>query len=248
MATGRLIRVLGPIDLVTTAGPIAVGGRRPRALLGALVIAAGRAVPIAYLRDVVWGERQPKSADNTLQCYVSDLRHLLGHDTIVLTDHSYELRMDAVDIDALRFEELVRKADAAHDRPDERRSMCAEALALWRGRPFGELADDEAFDLEALRLDELRLTAMELSLEADLALGRHELVVGELEALVEEHPFRERFWYLLIEALALGDRRVEALRACARLRRTLAEIGIEVGANVAALEHLILDGTAIEPG
>ena len=127
-----------------------------------------------------------------------------------------------------------------------RRGGCSrEALGLWRGRPFGDLADDEGFRLEAYRLDELRLVAMELSLEADLALGRHELVVGELESSVEEYPYRERLWLLLIEALALGDRRVEALRTCARLRDVLADVGIEPGAEVSALEHRILEGESV---
>ncbi len=241
------IRVLGPIDVETSEGTESVGGRRARSVLGALVVSAGHAVPTDYLCDVLWGDDPPPSADNTLQSYISGLRHVLGHDVIVRTDHSYELDVDVVAIDALRFEELLTRATVARDDPVESRRLCREALALWRGRPFGDLADHEAFNLEAYRLDELRLAAMELMLEADLALGRHELVVGELESAVEEHPYRERLWSLLIEALARDDRRVEALRAVGRLRKILREVGIGVGEEITALEHRILDGDVIDP-
>lgn len=111
---------------------------------------------------------------------------------------------------------------------------------MWRGAPFGELSDEEPFRLEAVRLDELRLAAMELSLESELALGRHELVVGELESAVEEYPYRERLWYLLIEALAQGDRRVEAIRACQRLRGMLAEVGLDATEELRRIEDEIL--------
>ncbi len=242
MEPRRVIRVLGPIDVLTPTGVLSVGGRRARALLGAFVVSAGHAVTIDRLRDVLWGDRPPASADNTLQSYVSDLRHLLGGDSLILTDHSYELALDAVTIDAVQFEGLLRRATEARVDPATSWQLSHEALGLWRGRPFGDLADEEAFRLEAYRLDELRLAAMELSLEADVALGRHELVVGELESAVEEYPYRERLWSLLIEALALGDRRVEALRACARLRRILAEVGVEVTAEVSDLEQRILEG------
>ncbi len=234
--------MLGPIDVMTRVGAVSVGGPRARALLGALVVGAGRAVPIDHLREVLWGDSPPHSADNTLQSYVSDLRAVIGPQAIVLTDHSYELDLDEVGIDAVRFERLLREATGMRDDPDECWKLCHEGLGLWRGRPFGDLADDEAFVLEAYRLDELRVAAMELSLEADLALGRHERVVGELENAVEEHPYRERLWYLLIEALALGDRRVEALRTCGRLRRLLADVGVESNEEVSALERRILDG------
>ncbi|NND73808.1 MAG: hypothetical protein HKN44_02275 [Ilumatobacter sp.] len=240
--TTRSVRVLGPIDVVTPCGSASVGGKQSRSLLGALVMSAGHAVPTDHLCAVLWGDDPPPSADNTLQSYISGLRHVLGPGVIVRTDHSYELDVEEVEIDAVRFEELLARATEARDDPATSHRLSREALRLWRGRPFGDLADAEAFHLEAYRLDELRLAAMELMLEADLALGRHELVVGELESAVEEHPYRERLWLLLIEALALDDRRVEALRAVARLRTILRDVGIDVCDDVSALEHRILDG------
>ena len=241
-----VIRVLGPVDVVTPDGEISVGGHQPRALLAALVMAAGRAVPTDQLRWVMWGEEPPPGADATLQAYVSHLRQLLGVDAIVLTDHSYALDVDVVDIDAITFQQLVRQSDTAADEPAESWRLAREALQLWRGQPFGDLADEEAFTVEAYRLEGLRQAAMEMSIQADLALGHHELVVGELETAVRESPYREELWRLLIVALAQGGRRVEALRACNELRRTLGEIGVSLGPEFVELEQEILSGNLPE--
>jgi len=243
MQTDHVIRVLGPIDVLTPSGPVSVGGKQARALLGALAIGADHAVSIDYLNHVMWGGDPPASAYNTLQSYISHLRHILGADAIGHVDHSYELSAGRDNIDALIFERLVAEGIESRSDPERCRSVCREALTLWRGEPFGELADDEAFRLETYRLDELRLVAMELSLEADLALGHHELVVAELESAVEEHPYRERLWFLLIEALGRCDRRVEALRAGARFRSELAQVGLEATNELTSLERDIAAGT-----
>ena len=210
---GWMIRVLGPIDIVTPEGERSVGGRHARALLGALAIGVNHAVPIDHLEDVLWTGDRPASADNTLQSYVSHLRGLLGSGSIVRLDHSYRLSVNPGEIDAVRFEALLIEAAELKTAPEERSRCCREALRLWRGRPFGDLADDEAFKLETYRLEEMRLTAMEYRLEAELALDRHELIVGELESAVREHPYHERLWYLLIEALARSG---GGWRRCAR--------------------------------
>lgn len=243
----RAIRVLGPVDVVTPDGPQPVGGAQSRAVLAALAIGAGHAVDVDVLERAVWGDHPPASAHNTLQSYISGLRHLLGPDAIVRIDHAYELDVDPQQIDAVRFETLLNDAFAARDDAATCVRRCRDALRLWRGRPFGDLADDEPFRLEAYRLDELRLAAMELSIESELALGNHELVVGELEVAVEEHPYRERLWYLLIEALAGHGRRVEALRTCRRLRNVLAEVGVEAGDDLRAIEQQILEGHSDGP-
>lgn len=239
MRGGDVIRVLGPIDLLTTEGERSLGGRSNREVIAALVVAGGRAVSTAQLCDVLWGDSPPRSADNSLQTYVSRLRRVLGHDTIVGTDHSYRLDVTRDQIDALRFEDLIDRACAQRDDPAVCRSLATDALALWRGDPFGDVADVEALRLETYRLDELRLVAMELILESDLALGRHELVAAELESAVEEHPYREHLWHLLIEALIAGDRRIEALQYCHRLRTTLTEAGLAPGDELERLERRI---------
>ena len=238
------VRVLGPVDVMTPDGPMSVGGPQARAVLAALAIGAGHAVAVDLLHQTLWGDSPPDSADNTLQSYISDLRHILGTSAIVRVDHAYELDIDAQNIDAVRFETLLGRAVVAKQEPEECLRLCRDALGLWRGRPFGDLADDDPFRLEAYRLDELRLATMELSIEADLALGNHELVVGELEVAIEEHPYREHLWHLLIEALAASGRRVEALRACRRLRDVLAEVGVEAGDDLLSLEQRILEGHA----
>ncbi len=242
MLDDQMIRVLGPVDVLTASGPVAVGGRHARALLGALAIGAGHAVSIDHLYEVMWGDHPPPSAYNTLQSYVSHLRHIIGAEAIIRVDHSYELSADAKNIDAMEFERLVNTASELRENPEHCQRICRDALALWRGRPFGDLADEEGFRLEAYRLDELRLLAMELVLEADLLLGHDELVVGELESAVEEHPYRERLWYLLITALARSGRRVEALRACKRLRSELAEVGLAPTDQLDSMEQEILAG------
>ena len=136
----------------------------------------------------------------------------------------------------------LSEAIEARGDAEQVKRLCRDALHLWRGRPFGDLADDEPFKLEAYRLDELRLAAMELDLEADLALGHHDLIIGELEVAVEEHPYHERLWYLLIGALAASGRRVEALRECARVREVLADVGVQAGEELVSLESQILTG------
>ena len=242
MRRDEMIRVLGPIDLLTANGPQSVGSRSNRALLGALVIAAGHAVSTDQLRAVLWCDAPPKSADNALQTYVSRLRRLLGHDTIVRADHTYRLEVSRDQIDAIRFEDLLASATDLRSEPVRCQRQCRQALALWRGEAFGDLADLEPFRLEVMRLDELRVTTMELALETELALGRHEIAVAELEGAVQEHPYRERLWHLLIEALVRDGRRVDALRACESFRDTLASAGLDVSDEFHTLEHRILQG------
>ena len=241
---GCTVRVLGPVDVMAADGPVSVGGPQARAVLATLAIGVGHAVAVDLLHQTLWGDAPPASADNTLQSYISDLRHILGSSAISRVDHAYELDIDSQNIDAVRFETLLGRAVIAKEEPEECLLLCRDALALWRGRPFGDLADDEPFRLEAYRLDELRLATMELSIEAHLALGNHELVVGELEVAIEEQPYREHLWHLLIDALAASGRRVEALRACRRLRNVLAEVGVEAGDDLLCLEQRILEGHA----
>jgi DNA-binding SARP family transcriptional activator len=238
-----MIRVLGPVDVLTPPGPVALGSRNMRALLGALVVAASQWVSSDQLEAVLWGDRPPRSARSSLQTYVSRLRHIIGTDSVRGSDHGYVLDVDRHQIDAVRFEELLTQATELRSEPQRCEPLCREALRLWHGTPFGDLAADEPFRIETIRLEELRLATLELDLEAELALGRHEIIVAELQGAVEEQPYRERFWYLLIEALLRDDRRVEALRTCSRLRDRLVEVGLEVGDELRQLEDRILAGS-----
>jgi DNA-binding SARP family transcriptional activator len=214
-------------------------------LIGTLAMAAGRIVSTDHLIEVLWGDDPPESAVNTLQSYISRLRRLLGYDAIRMVDHGYQLQVDAEDIDALRFERLIRTALDDDCPPAESRALCHEALGLWRGIPFGDLADVDPFRLEALRLDELRMSAMETQLQAELALNHPELVIGALESSVQENPYRERLWFLLIEALSRDGRRREALEACSQLREVLGEVGLSGGARLSELEDRIVQGVDV---
>ena len=243
---GRLemVRVLGPVDAVVDGRVVRFGSRMERILLAALAVSANHAVSSDQLADVLWGDDVPASADNTLQSYVSRLRHLLGRRVIASQDHSYSLEIDPDRIDAVRVERLAAEAVVHRFEPDACLERCRSALALWRGTPFGELADEAPFHLEAIRLEEIRSFVVELRLACDIVLGREELALGSLKAAVEEAPERERLWHLLIAALALSGRRTEAVRAYDSLCELLASSGLDPLAETRALARAVADESA----
>lgn len=235
-----LIRVLGPVDLLIDGARVSVGGRHERMVLGALAISANHAVSLDQLAQILWDDSPPPSMRNTLQTVVSRIRHRLGGDRVLGSDHAYELRVSIDELDALMFERDVLDAQAGRDDPERCLQLCRQALGLWRGPPFGDLGDEDPYRLEGIRLTELRLFAMELQLECQIEMGRAEPAIGTLEALVHEHPYRERMWYLLVHALATNGRRVEALRSCGALRELLSEVGLQPSADMRQLEEGIL--------
>lgn len=235
---GVLIRVLGPIDAVIAGVVRPVGGRHTRTVLAALSVALAHAVPAEHLAFILWGDTPPRSAMTTLQSLISRLRALLGHDAIAFTNGAYLLAAEPEQVDAIRFERLAQAAgEAVAQDPGQARSLCRQALGMWRGAPFGDVADCDFAHLEAIRLDEIRVATMELQMEAELALHRERWMTPTLEAAVEEYPYREGLWVLLIRALAATNRRREAVAACTRLRGILGEIGLEPGPEVLALER-----------
>jgi DNA-binding SARP family transcriptional activator len=243
-----MIRVLGPVDLVTDEGTVTVNSRLERKLLGALALSGNHLVSTDQLADILWGDEPPSSRDNTLQTYICRLRRAIGPGRIISADHSYELQLAIDELDAMAFEKLVGEAQAARGDPERVSELCRAGLALWRGTPFGEFADEDPFRLEAIRLDELRVLVMELELESESALGRAEGVVARLRGLVEEYPYRERLWYLLAAALSVCGRRVEALRACQELRRVLSEVGLQPSAEMRQLEdQILLEAPQVRP-
>jgi DNA-binding SARP family transcriptional activator len=241
----QMIRVLGPVDAVLADGHVETfGSRRERMLLAALAVSANHAVSFDQLAQVLWDDDPPASRDNTLQSYLSRLRHLLGHHAIESGDRSYTLVVANDQLDALIAERFAKQAVAHRYEPTTCMALCRRSLALWRGTPFGDLADDDPFHLEAMRLEEMRLFLVELRLACDIALGREGLAVGALRAYVHEYPDRERLWYLFIAALALGGRRTEALRAYDELQARLTADGLEPLAETRALRRDVLDETA----
>jgi DNA-binding SARP family transcriptional activator len=238
------VRVLGPVDVVVDGRTVALSSRLERVLLAALAVSTNRAVTTDQLADILWVGEPPPSRDNTLQTHVSRLRHLIGHAAIVSEERSYTLAVDLDQLDAVRFEHLAKAAAAQRADPETCLALCREALALWRGTPFGELADDDPFRLEAIRLEQIRLFVVELRLGSEIAIGLEEIAAGALEALVEEYPLREHLWHLLIAALALSGRRTEALRAYERLRLILRDVGLDPGAPTRELVAGILAESA----
>ena len=185
-------RVLGSLE-VADDSPLELGGPKPRALLAQLIAYCGDVVSSEALIDALWGEAPPASAANSLQSYVSRLRKTLGSERIESRGSGYVLVAQPDEVDAIEFERLVDEGRAlVGKQPDRAVSILREGLELWRGRPYADIADGWRLGAEATRLEELRLAAVEDRLEADLACGKHAIVVGELEALVEEHPWRER--------------------------------------------------------
>lgn len=236
------IRVLGPVELAVDGEVVHVGGVRPLTLLAALALDIGHAVPVDRLLDDLWSDHHPDAAEADLQSHVSRLRALVGVDRLLAGDRSYTLDLPPDTVDAFRFERLTLDAERAlPDDPRAALDAVAEGMALWRGEPFGSLGERTFLRPAMSRLIELRGSAIEIRLEADLALGHHVRVIPLLEVLVGEFPFRERLWYLLADALARDGRRVEALRALRRLERELGDVGLVPSHEIRELEQQIID-------
>ena len=236
------VRVLGPIDVVGEDGSIPLAGKQAR-LLAALVVAGGRACGIDELVEAVWDGSAPPSARKLVQVYISQLRKALPELQLVTRGGAYALELDREGLDAARFEGLLDECRSTRrdGNPALTVSLAERALALWRGRAYGELAYEEPWRAESDRLEELQLVAREERLDAQLALGRHEEILGEALALAEASPFRERVHELAMLALYRCGRQTDALdhfaAAHARLRD---ELGLEPGPALRDLQRRIL--------
>ena len=222
------ILILGPLEAVRDGTPMHIGGPHLRAVLAALVLSANHAVSIEQLAWVVWGDEPPPSYEGTIQSYVSRLRSLLGREAIHNEDHAYILTAECEQLDACRFERLVHQArdEIEHD-PSAARESARRAIGQWRGPVLGRLGDEEFAHLEAIRLDELRLLAVEIETECELRLGRYSECASRLRALVVEYPYREHFWRLLVPALFADERRLEAMAAFDEYQAWLETAGLE---------------------
>jgi ABC-type transport system substrate-binding protein/DNA-binding SARP family transcriptional activator len=225
------LQLLGPVEGRVDGRPIALGTPKQRAVLAMLALRVGSTVSTDRLVEGLWGEAPPPTAPKMVQLYVSHLRRALEGNGAVIVTHGrgYELQLSEGEVDADRFERLVEKA-----RP-------REALALWRGEALAELVDEPFAAPEIRRLQELRLRAAEDAIEADLAAGRHAEVIGELDALIDEHPLRERLRAQRMLALYRCGRQAEALEAYRETRAVLVdEIGVEPGGELRRLHEAIL--------
>jgi DNA-binding SARP family transcriptional activator len=238
-------RILGPLEVLQDGRALALPGARQRALLAMLLLHTGEVVSTERLVDAIWGEEPPDAGTTALRVRVSQLRKALGADAEVLVTRppGYALEVPAEHFDLRRFERLTASADRAmtQQAPAEAVDSLGAALALWRGPPLADLAYEPFAQAPIMRLEELRLAALELRMDAELALGRHGRLAGELRALVAEHPLRERLHGQLMLALYRDGRQSEALEAYREVRRRLVdEIGLEPGPALRGLERRIL--------
>jgi DNA-binding SARP family transcriptional activator/streptogramin lyase len=242
-------RILGPVELVSDGRVVALGPSKQRALLAILLLHLNEVVSRARLIDDLWGERAPETAAASLHTYVSQLRKLLeggnGSEPRVLLTRApgYLLVLDPDQVDLARFERLARegKQQLAADNAQAAAETLAQALSLWRGAPLAEFGPAPFALAESLRLQELKISALEDRIEADLVLGRHQDLIAELETLGREHPFRERLHGQLMLALYRSGRQAEALDIYRQSRRRLVEeLGIEPGPALQQLEQAIL--------
>ena len=236
--------MLGPFEVRTDDGVLAdVPGARLRALLIALALEPGHAVPKATLVDWIWGERPPSEAANALQRLVSRLRKALPEGLVEGQTDGYRLRAEPDAVDAVRFERLV--GQARNDEDPRRVRLLREALALWRGAAMQDvgLEDSAAFDAAVTRLEGLRLTAMEDRFDAEISLGHGGGLVTELTDLVAAHPMRERLVAALMRALVATGRDTEALLVYQRTREALADaLGVDPSPELSALHVALLRG------
>src|SRR5215210_5763111 len=219
-------RILGPLEVDVGGDTVPLGGPKQRAVLAHLVLRANQLVPAETLIDEIWAEEPPEKARNVIQTYVSHLRKALGHDRIESNGPGYRLRLDPSELDAARFDALVRDAKKTLPvDPNVAVATLEDALALWRGPA----------------LDELRFDAQETRIEGLLAAGVQVRAIGELEALVARHPWRESLWGLLMLALYREGRQAEALRSYQRDREILAdELGLDPSPELVRLHQRVL--------
>jgi DNA-binding SARP family transcriptional activator/class 3 adenylate cyclase/alpha-beta hydrolase superfamily lysophospholipase len=236
-------RLLGPLEVSDEGRTAQLGGRKVRALLALFLLHANETISVDRLVDDLWGEAAPDTARKMIQVYVSQLRKIVPEPMLVTRPPGYLLEIDPESLDLTRFERLLGEGRAAlgKGQAEEASTTLRQALALWRGPALTEFPGEPFAQLEAARLEELRLAAVEERVEADLALGRHVDLVGELDALCTRHPLRERSLAQLMRALYGAGRQAEALARYRAFRERLAdELGIEPSAALKDLERRML--------
>jgi len=234
-------RILGPLEVTDAGQRLPLHGASQRALLALLLLHANRVVSSDRLLDELWGDEPPGSGIRALQVRVSQLRKALGGaaERLETRPPGYLLRVGPGELDLERFTLLLEEADGAE--PAAAAEKLREALALWRGPALADFAYEPFAQAASGRMDELRLAALEQRVEADLILGRHGELIGELQTLIVKHPLRERLRGQLMLALYRSGRQAEALAVYQEARRSLVdELGIEPNPALHELEKAIL--------
>jgi DNA-binding SARP family transcriptional activator/nucleotide-binding universal stress UspA family protein len=237
-------RILGPLEVVGEAGPIRLAGPKQRATLAILLLNANRVVSVERLADDLYSGAAPVTAVTQVQRQISELRKALGFASVIETrSPGYVIRLSAGQLDLDHFQLRAEEAGRALARGEARSAadLLREALGLWRGAPLADLAYESFAQTSINRLGELRLAALEQRIDAELALGSHAELVGELEQLVAEHPLQERLSGQLMLALYRSGRQAEALDVYRATRdRLVDELGIEPTPALHQLERAIL--------
>ncbi|WFF06530.1 BTAD domain-containing putative transcriptional regulator [Micromonospora sp. WMMD1076] len=244
------VGILGPLEVRDGDRPVDVAGARLRALLIRLALDPGRPVSVPALAEALWGDEPPTDTANAVQTLVSRLRRAVPGLAVRSSPAGYRLDLDPDDVDAGRFERLTRQGRAALRDGDAAtaRTTLRDALGLWRGAALAEVADAPYAAAAVARLAELRLTAQEDRIEAELRTGRPELLVAELDELTAAHPLRERLAELHLRTLAAAGRPAEALAAYERIRQRLAdELGVDPSPQLRAAHLELLRGEAAPP-
>ncbi len=237
------IGVLGPLEVHLDGKHKPLETSKERALLSALAARAPMAVSKSWLIEVLWGSDPPATAERTLASHISRLRRSIGALTVLTEPGGYRLDLQIAHVDAIDLADLTESSEdeLGAGRPTTARSRAAEALALWRSPPLVDLTNEEIRISETVRLDELRRRATHVFVEAELALGHHQSVIGDLEAAIARDPLHEPAWGQLMIALYRSGRQADALRAFERLRRTLrVELGIDPSPSIVRIELQIL--------
>jgi len=239
-------RILGPVEFWTGQAWAGIGAPKWRSLLAALLINAGQVVSTDRLIHEIWDDKPPARANNLVSIYVLRLRQLIGDErgeVLRTRAPGYQIALEPGDLDATRFDALVREARQAlaGHKTEHGAELLTEALALWKGGALIDVPPSALVTAEAERLEEARLDAQELRLAADLSCGRHAQVTPELFRLVADHPMREGFWGLLMQALDGAGRHAEALTTYQRAKEAISEqLGVDPGEKLQRLFEDIL--------
>ncbi|MDR3660201.1 MAG: BTAD domain-containing putative transcriptional regulator [Mycobacterium sp.] len=246
---GLDVSVLGPLQVVVTGTPVALGAAKQRAVFAMLVINRNRAISADSLIDAVWGDDPIPAARASVQAYISNLRRLLGgggddpRTVLASAPPGYRLQLSDADYDLGRFKLAATKAlqASAAGQFDDATLDLSAALAEWRGPVLDDLRGYPFVDAFTQVLTEEKLSAHSARAEAEIACGRAYSVIGELESLAAEHPYREPLWVQLITAYYVTERQSDALQCYQRLKKTLAEdLGIDPGPTITDLHGRIL--------
>jgi predicted ATPase/DNA-binding SARP family transcriptional activator len=242
--------VLGPLQAEENGEALPLGGQRQRAVLALLLLNAGRPISIDRIVSEIWPDQPVERVRDSLYTYVSQLRKGLGKDRLVRVEGGYGLELAVTDeIDAVVFERAAKRARRLMSSdPEAAGHLLDLGLSLWRGGPYEGFEDLASSIPEAARLDEMRVSAAEDRIEAELGAGGTP-VAGDVEKLCEEHPYRERLWGLLARTLYRAGRQAESLHTFTRLRAVLIEeLGLNLSPEMVRLEEqILLQDLALDP-